>query len=442
MSFRELRNFTEILRALGYPRLVSVDNFRTPHFELVADCLHWMASKYDPNAAIPDNIETENDRVKFVTEVAALFMTKAGIKLHTKRLYAADGHAVRELLKVAKMLYAALRSNIAATADDGDADMSMTFELSSKLADLKKTRALGSEITEMGAKLYDLLKQEKDLRDARNKALRLLDALSSNMGSDHEQAAVRRKLHELVAEANDNVAGLTRQVKELESDRKSLTTKIKKKTADLERNEKRLRSLQTVRPAFMDEYEKLEGDLERHYELYLERFRNLDYLEHELDMYSRSEREKQREGENARKKVSDDLRKNLSDLNAGRFDDHGLDDDLDDDADRRNDKRRAEMGRMERPTAAAGRREGGMGGRVKGSMGTLSDSESEPSGLDSSDLSDSDGPVSMGGSRSGSLSPSGSDLDIDDDDDDRRSSAFSDNRDNRSFSGSGSDSDF
>ena len=39
------------------------------------------------------------------------------------------------------------------------------------------------------------------------------------------------------------------------------------------------------------------------------------------------------------------------------------------------------MGRMERPTAAAGRREGGMGGRVQGSMGTLSDSEASPAAL-------------------------------------------------------------
>jgi clusterin-associated protein 1 len=36
----------------------------------------------------------------------------------------------------------------------------------------------------------------------------------------------------------------------------------------------------------MDEYEKLEQDLQRHYDVYLERFRNLDYLEHELDVYN------------------------------------------------------------------------------------------------------------------------------------------------------------
>jgi clusterin-associated protein 1 len=35
----------------------------------------------------------------------------------------------------------------------------------------------------------------------------------------------------------------------------------------------------------MDEYEKLEKELQRQYEVYLGRFRNLDYLQHELDLY-------------------------------------------------------------------------------------------------------------------------------------------------------------
>lgn len=37
--------------------------------------------------------------------------------------------------------------------------------------------------------------------------------------------------------------------------------------ADLERNEKRLKALQTHRPAFADELEKLEGELQRYYEV-------------------------------------------------------------------------------------------------------------------------------------------------------------------------------
>ena len=40
MSFRELRDFTEVMRFLGYPRIVSVENFRTPNFALVADALY------------------------------------------------------------------------------------------------------------------------------------------------------------------------------------------------------------------------------------------------------------------------------------------------------------------------------------------------------------------------------------------------------------------
>ena len=44
MSYRELKTFTEMMRALGYPRLISMENFRKPNFELVADILYWMVN--------------------------------------------------------------------------------------------------------------------------------------------------------------------------------------------------------------------------------------------------------------------------------------------------------------------------------------------------------------------------------------------------------------
>lgn len=40
-----LADFTEQLRALGYPRRVSVDSFRKPNFPLVADVLYWLVHK-------------------------------------------------------------------------------------------------------------------------------------------------------------------------------------------------------------------------------------------------------------------------------------------------------------------------------------------------------------------------------------------------------------
>lgn len=108
MSFRELRNFTELMRALGYPRLISVENFRTPNFELVADVLYWMVKRYDPDMvhSISDNIESEDDRVEFLTSISTALHARAKIKLNAKRLYAANGNAVRELLKVLPALYA------------------------------------------------------------------------------------------------------------------------------------------------------------------------------------------------------------------------------------------------------------------------------------------------------------------------------------------------
>ena len=94
MSYRELRNFAEMMRALGYQRLVSVENFRSPNFPLVASTLYWMVQRYDPDIVMSDNIETEEARVHFLTKTAEALLNKANIKLNTKNLYMADGHAV------------------------------------------------------------------------------------------------------------------------------------------------------------------------------------------------------------------------------------------------------------------------------------------------------------------------------------------------------------
>lgn len=58
----------------------------------------------------------------------------------------------------------------------------------------------------------------------------------------------------------------------------------------------------------MDEYEKLERDLQKQYEVYLERFRNLDYLEHELDSLNKAEEEKAAEADRRMKRMQRILR--------------------------------------------------------------------------------------------------------------------------------------
>lgn len=54
------------MRSLGYPRIVSMENFRVPNFKLVADITYWLIKRFDPNADIPDSIAEERDRVEFI----------------------------------------------------------------------------------------------------------------------------------------------------------------------------------------------------------------------------------------------------------------------------------------------------------------------------------------------------------------------------------------
>ena len=58
---QQLRNFKEIMCTLGYPRLISIENFKQPHFELVADILLWLCHRYDKNMDIMEEIRTEHD---------------------------------------------------------------------------------------------------------------------------------------------------------------------------------------------------------------------------------------------------------------------------------------------------------------------------------------------------------------------------------------------
>ena len=66
------------MKALGYPRLISVENFRTPNFELVADALYWLVHRYDPSAEIDENISSENHRVEFLKAVATIMVRGTG----------------------------------------------------------------------------------------------------------------------------------------------------------------------------------------------------------------------------------------------------------------------------------------------------------------------------------------------------------------------------
>jgi clusterin-associated protein 1 len=73
-----------MMRALGYPRLISMENFRNPNFQLVAEILIWLVKRFDPDADVPSEYDTERDRVVLVRSVTEFMVSEMDTKLFEK----------------------------------------------------------------------------------------------------------------------------------------------------------------------------------------------------------------------------------------------------------------------------------------------------------------------------------------------------------------------
>jgi len=304
------------MRALGYPRLISMENFRKPNFELVADILYWMVKLYDQDTSISDRVEFEEERIEFLTGIASLMATKARLKLNTKKLYSSDGRAVQEMLKLASLLYKANKYSEGPVNED-------SAPPPIKIQEVKAARTLASEITQSGAKLSDYLSHEVTDKVERAKALRFLESAGSSSEGSREHMFIERSIKELIDRTRTMVEDMKKESEELEADEKNIESKIRKKQEELERTEKRMKSLENVRPQFMDEVAKLEKELQRHYDVYIEKVRNLDYLEHELEKYHKAEEERKEEHDRKLKKMREKLRKEEVDLLRGEIAESG-----------------------------------------------------------------------------------------------------------------------
>lgn len=151
-----------------------------------------------------------------------------------------------------------------------------------KDVDVKGFRALASEITALGAKLSDGLKAEAEvLREARLRAVQRADRL--------DLSQVEGAVREAIGDTRDKLDELRRAVAELSEREGGLAAKLAKRQQEVKRAEERLETLQDVRPVYMDEYEKMEGELQSIFITYLERHRNLAFLEAELERHREAE---------------------------------------------------------------------------------------------------------------------------------------------------------
>jgi|TARA_B110000208_G_C11535456_1_gene345903 clusterin-associated protein 1 len=143
------------------------------------------------------------------------------------------------------------------------------------------------------------------------------------MDSTKEHSHVEKSLRRVVNAMSENLTELEGQCAELRRDEESSSAMLQKRKAELARGEKQLRHLQSVRPTFQDDYDRLEGELDLKYSTYLERFRNLAYLEERLEGFRRRERRVQADAEAAVKEIRDKVHSIDAALIDGPKDEHG-----------------------------------------------------------------------------------------------------------------------
>jgi clusterin-associated protein 1 len=283
MTFREVRQFAEIVRTLGYQHPVGIDSFDTPNFTLMAELLQWLATLYDPDIVVIPELSSEHGRVEFVRGIVQQLAVRSGIRLNPRKLYASDRFAVRELLKVAAPIYRGISTSSAAIPTPG----------TQKPPSAARISQLSASIPKRSVELHDQLETELMIRESRSRVLAAMPPLDE----------VERAVVAAVESAGVRLETLTKQLDQLTGDEDTLRSKIKQRKHELERQAKRLMSVQTIRPAYMDEYEGLEQELQKLFAIHCECYRNVDFYEHELQKAGEKEKAHRKKTEKGFEKI-------------------------------------------------------------------------------------------------------------------------------------------
>uniref|UniRef100_A0A0K0DWL5 Clusterin-associated protein 1 n=1 Tax=Strongyloides stercoralis TaxID=6248 RepID=A0A0K0DWL5_STRER len=304
MSYRDLRDTTEILRSLGFPRLVSIDNFRNPNFPLLAEILEWIVLKFDGDIKIKTNLEHESNRILFIKQCVIILLQKARIKMNPRNLYQANGLAIKEIMPILRLLYNPIKS----INDSGknEKELGRLTEIRSKInlskKEVRKCNILATEIPQSGATLYDILGKEVDLKKHRG------FILSQNISVPEASRIIKN----LIDKNEKEIEDLSVKMSNISNDEESLDYKIEKKKREHELLEKRLAKLQNFRPQYIEEYEKLENKLKILYSEYVTKFRTLSYLQEQVWELERAEKERNYKAELQMRQQVEKLKEEIS----------------------------------------------------------------------------------------------------------------------------------
>ncbi|CAF0923569.1 unnamed protein product [Adineta ricciae] len=305
--------------------------------------------------------------------------TKAHVKLNTKKLYQADGYAVKEILKVITPLYKALRDSESKELDDeDDLDHRYRYAMNDDIGTLKTARSLCSTITQKGANLHELLGKEVEARESRQDVKNRETVLTD----------VRDGIKEAESAAKIEVAKYDKLVANVQIDEVALDEKIAKRLEEKDRHQRRLDMLKSVRPSFMNDFEKFETELNGLYADYVLKYRILSYLEKELEGHFRNQREKVQEvsrhymqainsqmTEQDQQRFSRQLQEHNDDIGVQSDEEDSDEDDDDEDNDDDEDEEQDDDGMNQAPTSYGKKFANGNG--YGGMTGDLSDDDQE-----------------------------------------------------------------
>lgn len=67
-----------MMRVLGYPRLISLSNFKDPNFPLIAEILIWIIKRFNSDANVPTDHGTEQARIALIRYTAEFMVCITG----------------------------------------------------------------------------------------------------------------------------------------------------------------------------------------------------------------------------------------------------------------------------------------------------------------------------------------------------------------------------
>nr|XP_027205688.1 clusterin-associated protein 1 homolog [Dermatophagoides pteronyssinus] len=301
-NYHLMRNFISVMRSLGYPRQMSIENFRNPNFPLMADILIYLLKRFDPKTEIDSNVDTEEGRLKFIMNASHLMVNKANLDINVKKLYMADINSVYEMIKLAKLIQEAWISldqdyqkqknqkDVINEEDEHDNDgsrRSLSIDIGEEFDRTKlsqynsfKTSQITSEIYQVATKLYDTIAEHDQNKD------HLQKTLNKQLVIDQIELQIRQNIRKL----QEDIVDMQQRKQNIDRDNDDLNGKIEKKLAELNRNRKRLQTLQAQRPGYQDELEKIEQEIIELYDQYVTNSRCLYFLEQKLEEFEELER--------------------------------------------------------------------------------------------------------------------------------------------------------